>query len=50
MQADMGHAVWDLTRRVAVAMRETFPCEGISTRQHNGGTRADLEPASRDED
>jgi hypothetical protein len=33
--ADVGHAVWDLTRRVAVAMRETFGCEGISTRQHN---------------
>jgi histidine triad (HIT) family protein len=33
--ADVGHAVWDLTRRVAVAMRETFACEGISTRQHN---------------
>jgi len=32
---DVGHAVWDLTRRVAVAMRETFDCEGISTRQHN---------------
>jgi len=33
--AEVGHAVWDLTRRVAVAMRETFGCEGISTRQHN---------------
>ncbi|NMM25617.1 MAG: HIT domain-containing protein [Phycicoccus sp.] len=32
---DEGHAVWDLTRRVAVAMRETFDCAGISTRQHN---------------
>ena len=31
----MGHAVWDLTQRVAVAMREAYDCEGISTRQHN---------------
>ena len=30
-----GHAVWDLTQRVAVAMRETYPCDGTSTRQHN---------------
>ena len=35
LPVDAGHAVWDLTRRVAVAMRETFDCEGISTRQHN---------------
>ncbi len=30
-----GHAVWDLTQAVAVAMRETWDCDGISTRQHN---------------
>jgi histidine triad (HIT) family protein len=30
-----GHAVWDLTQRVAVAMRETYSCDGTSTRQHN---------------
>lgn len=32
---DVGHAVWDLTRRVAVAMRDTYGCHGTSTRQHN---------------
>lgn len=32
---DVGHAVWDLTQQVAVAMREAYDCEGISTRQHN---------------
>lgn len=32
---EVGHAVWDLTQRVAVAMRSTYDCEGISTRQHN---------------
>jgi len=31
----VGHAVWDLTRNVATAMRAAYPCEGISTRQHN---------------
>jgi histidine triad (HIT) family protein len=30
-----GHAVHDLVRRVAVAMRSTYGCQGISTRQHN---------------
>lgn len=32
---DAGHAVWDLTQQVAVAMRRAYDCEGISTRQHN---------------
>ena len=31
----IGHAVFDLTRAVAVAMRESYGCSGISTRQHN---------------
>ena len=31
----VGHAVWDLVREVAVAMRTTYGCDGISTRQHN---------------
>jgi len=33
--AVVGHAMWDLTQRVAVAMRTAYPCEGTSTRQHN---------------
>jgi histidine triad (HIT) family protein len=32
---DVGHAVWDLTQQVAVAMRSSYDCAGISTRQHN---------------
>ncbi len=32
---DIGHAVWDLTQAVARAMRASYTCEGISTRQHN---------------
>lgn len=30
-----GHAVHDVVREVAVAIRHTYDCEGISTRQHN---------------
>ncbi|GAB3491177.1 HIT family protein [Flexivirga lutea] len=30
-----GHAVWDLTKRVAIAMRAAYGCDGVSTRQHN---------------
>jgi histidine triad (HIT) family protein len=30
-----GHAVWDLTQRVAVAMRTALECDGITTRQNN---------------
>ena len=32
---ESGHAVWDLTQRVATAMRAAYRCEGTSTRQHN---------------
>lgn len=30
-----GHAVHDLTRAVAIALRDTYGCDGVSTRQHN---------------
>ncbi len=33
--ADVGHAIWDLTALVARTMRQTYDCEGTSTRQHN---------------
>ncbi|WP_034263105.1 HIT family protein [Actinospica robiniae] len=32
---DAGHAVHDVVREVALAMRDTYGCDGISTRQHN---------------
>lgn len=32
---DIGHKVHDLVREIAIAMRETYGCAGISTRQHN---------------
>ncbi|MCD0444109.1 HIT family protein [Glycomyces sp. A-F 0318] len=33
--ADAYRAVGDLVREVAVAIRETYGCDGVSTRQHN---------------
>ncbi|MFC3491058.1 HIT family protein [Glycomyces rhizosphaerae] len=33
--ADAYGAVSDLVREVAVAIRETYRCDGVSTRQHN---------------
>ena len=35
LPAEVGHAVWDLTQQVAVAMRSAYDCDGTSTRQHN---------------
>jgi histidine triad (HIT) family protein len=32
---EAGHAVHDLVRDVAIAIRRTYGCEGVSTRQHN---------------
>ena len=31
----LGGAIQDATRRIALAMKEAYGCEGISTRQHN---------------
>lgn len=30
---EVGHGVWDLTQRVAVAMRAAYDCAGTSTRR-----------------
>ncbi|MGW6199067.1 HIT family protein [Kribbella sp. NPDC055110] len=30
-----GHAVQDVVREVAIAIRSTYGCDGVSTRQHN---------------
>lgn len=30
-----GHAVYDAVKEVAIAIRATYGCEGVSTRQHN---------------
>jgi histidine triad (HIT) family protein len=36
LPVEAGHAVHDLVQDVAIAMRLTYGCEGVSTRQHNG--------------
>lgn len=35
LPAEYGHAVHYAVREIAVAMRATYGCDGISTRQHN---------------
>jgi histidine triad (HIT) family protein len=35
IRAEFGHAVHDLVRTIAIAMRRSYGCDGISTRQHN---------------
>ena len=35
LPATDGHAVHDAVREIAVAIRHTCGCEGVSTRQHN---------------
>jgi len=32
---NIGHAIADLSKKVAIALKETYQCDGISTRQHN---------------
>jgi histidine triad (HIT) family protein len=32
---EIGHAVFDLSKRVAIALKETYICDGVSTKQHN---------------
>jgi histidine triad (HIT) family protein len=32
---DVGHEIWDLTRRISVAMKKAYRCDGVSTRQHD---------------
>jgi histidine triad (HIT) family protein len=35
LPSEAGHAVHDLVRDVAIAIRQTYGCDGTSTRQHN---------------
>jgi histidine triad (HIT) family protein len=35
LPSEAGHAVHDLVRDTAIAIRQTYGCEGVSTRQHN---------------
>jgi histidine triad (HIT) family protein len=35
MPEEIGHAIFDASKQIAVALKETYKCDGISTRQHN---------------
>jgi len=35
LPAAVGHGVHDLVQQIAIAMRRSYGCDGISTRQHN---------------
>ena len=32
---DIGHKVFDLSKKIAVGIKETYKCDGITIRQHN---------------
>ena len=32
---EVGHKIFDFSKKVALGLKETYKCEGISTRQHN---------------
>jgi histidine triad (HIT) family protein len=34
--SEYAYRVHDLSREIAIALREVYDCEGVSTRQHNG--------------
>lgn len=35
MPEGIGHKIFNFSKKVAVALKETYKCDGISTRQHN---------------
>ena len=35
MPEEMGHTIFDASKKVAIALKETYKCDGVSTRQHN---------------
>ena len=32
---EIGHKIFDFSKKVAIAFKETYKCDGVSTRQHN---------------
>lgn len=32
---EVGHEIFDVSKRIAIAIRKTYDCDGTSTRQHN---------------
>jgi histidine triad (HIT) family protein len=35
MPEETGHAIFDTSKQIAIALKEVYGCEGVSTRQHN---------------
>lgn len=35
MPEDVGHHIFDLTKRVSLILKKAYSCDGVSTRQHN---------------
>ena len=35
MPEEVGHTIFDFSKRVATALKKTYGCDGVSTRQHN---------------
>lgn len=35
MPEAMGHKIFDFSKKVATVLKETYKCDGVSTRQHN---------------
>jgi histidine triad (HIT) family protein len=35
LPSSLGYGIHDLVQEIAIAMRETYDCDGISTQQHN---------------
>jgi histidine triad (HIT) family protein len=32
---DIGHRIFDVSKQVALALKQSYECDGVSTRQHN---------------
>lgn len=35
LPSDLSHRIHDLEREIAIALKETYKCDGVSSRQHN---------------
>ena len=35
MPEEMGHKIFDFSKKIAMGFKETYKCDGVSTRQHN---------------
>lgn len=35
MPESIGHKIFDFSKKVAIALKKTYKCDGVSTRQHN---------------